>query len=45
MLELNFAITEQSVLTASSVHVPYSGKFSYGGNSRIIRMPCEHTKI
>jgi len=25
--------------------IPYSGKFSYGGNFRIIRMPCEHTKI
>jgi len=23
----------------------YSGKFSYGGNFRIIRMSCEHAKI
>jgi len=25
--------------------IPYSRKFLYGGNFRIIRMPCEHTKI
>ena len=27
------------------VHVPYSGRFSFGANFRIFRMTAQHTKV
>jgi len=43
-LGVTFPITASNRFLRYS-SIPYSGKYSYGGNFRIIRMPCEHTKI